>query len=220
MQAEFPERLEAAARDRAEIERRGTVTADSVRAQGEFPVVIDVRAALALVRGEACGHEAVGQFFDGRDVNLLTVQISAFSTRSRKHFLADWIKHNPRDRPAFFGEANRDGEAGVAVREVRGAVERVHVPAIFRARRSVATSLFGGDRVVRIMLPQSRDDQGFGAAIGLRDDIHFTLVGDLLRAVEFRAENRSGFARDFDGKIEELAHGIWIAPPIKALRRA
>ncbi len=120
-----------------------------------------------------------------RDVNPLAVQIRAFSARRREHFVADGIEHDARDRLAVLGEADRDGEAGIAVREVRGAVERIHVPAVFRARRSRPAAFFGDNRVIGKMFSRSRATiKRFGTAIRFRDDIHFTFVGNLFRAVE------------------------------------
>ena len=53
------------------------------------------------------------------------------------------------------------------------------------------------------MGPQPGDDGLFGAPVGLRHDVHFSLVADLDRAVEFREQNGSRFPRRFDSHIEK-----------------
>jgi hypothetical protein len=58
---------------------------------------------------------------------------------------------------------------------------------------------------------QAADDDGFGALVGFRDQVHVTFVHDLLRAAVFGEQHRACFARGGDGDIEKSVHRI-IAP--------
>jgi hypothetical protein len=61
LEAKFPEAIEAAGGDAGEIERSRTVTANSMRAQSEVVVVVNIRAGLAFMNGKARAKEAGGK---------------------------------------------------------------------------------------------------------------------------------------------------------------
>src|SRR5580704_282635 len=74
MQTEFPEAVEATAGNGAEIESSGTVAANTVRAQSEFPVVVNVSIAVALMGGEAGGDQTRRQFLDRRNMDAFVIE--------------------------------------------------------------------------------------------------------------------------------------------------
>ncbi len=79
-------------------------------------------------------------------------------------------------------ESERNAETRVAVREIGGAVERIDVPAIAFGSVAgfVAGAFFGGDGVIGKKFCDARDDGGFGALVGLGDQVDFiAFVGDL-----------------------------------------
>ena len=64
-QPELPERLEAAAGDRAEIKRRRTVASHAVRPQREFPVVTHVDTIAPMLGREAGANQAFRELLHG-----------------------------------------------------------------------------------------------------------------------------------------------------------
>ena len=68
-----------------------------------------------------------------------------------------------------------------AVREIRGAVQRIDVPAVFRRRARVPAALFGHDGVRGEMRVQPLDHQLLGGAVGLGHQIElaFQLEADV-----------------------------------------
>ena len=98
----------------------------------------------------------------------------------------------------------RDGnaEAGIAVGEIRGSVERVDVPAIFGVVIAAET-FFGGDGVGREIFGEAIDDGLFAAFVGLRDEIYVAFVLYFRRAGVLFAENFSSFESGFDGDFEK-----------------
>jgi len=72
--------------------------------------------------------------------------------------------------------------------------KRVHVPAIARTGGRAFPALFGDNGMRGEMITQAADEERFGAAIGFRDDINFTFVGDVFGAVEFGEEEGASFA--------------------------
>lgn len=205
-EAEFPKSVEASAGQRTQIERGGAVAAHAVRAQRVFPVVGNVEALAAPVSGKARGDEARSEFFDGRDVDALVLEPGAFATDGREEFAGDGIEDSADQRLARFEQADRDGEAGIAVREVGGAVERIHVPAEASSGCGTSAALLGHYGMAGKMAAQAADDQRFRAAVGFGDDVHLALVRNILRAAEIRGEQRASFACGVNGDFEVVVH--------------
>src|ERR1700690_1747706 len=145
MKAKFPKAFEAATRHRAQIERSGAVAPHAVRAQRKFPVILDIDAAGAHVRGKSRGDEACGKLFNWRNMDALLAEICTLAAHRRKKLIAHWIVNNTDQRLAILHQTNRNGEARITVREIRGAVERVHMPAILRTGGRAAASLLRDD---------------------------------------------------------------------------
>src|ERR1017187_6072170 len=76
IQAEFPERLKAATGDRAEIEGRRTVPANTMRSLSKFPVIIHVRAVASLLGRKAGAPQAFRQRLNSRHMYALLVEVS------------------------------------------------------------------------------------------------------------------------------------------------
>src|SRR5579859_3911846 len=66
----------------------------------------------------------------------------------------------------------------------------------------MAGSFFCGDRVLRKIFCQARDDGFFGTLIRLRDQIDLTLIGDLRGPVELFAQDFARLLSNFDGSFE------------------
>ena len=72
------------------------------------------------------------------------------------------------------GESDRNGKAGIPVGKIRGAVERINVPAKVRSRSALMPgSLFGSNGVVGKVLGQPFDDEPFRALVRLGNEIDF-----------------------------------------------
>jgi hypothetical protein len=98
------------------------------------------------------------------------------------------------------------------VREIRGAVERVHVPAKFRGA-IVTSALFRSDGVVGEIFGNPFDDGALRALVGLGDEVGFPFVGNVRRTMELFAKDLSGFLSNFDRSFEIVfGHERWQAP--------
>src|SRR5260370_36672965 len=88
--------------------------------------------------------------------------------------------------------------------ELRGAVERIVMPAEFRTGSALTPgSLFGSNGMLGKILGQPLDDKAFGALVRLRDEIHLVaFVGDVQRPGQFVDQNASGFPGNFNGGLD------------------
>jgi len=201
VQSEFPENVEAAGRHTRQIERGGAVAAHAVRAQREIPIVVNVRAGHALVRGEAGAEQAGGELVDFRDPKRLAVQCGALAARAAKQFVVVGIVDNTGDHRIALCEAHGDAEARVAVSKIGGAVERIDEPA--KLGGSVVTGpLFGHDGMIGKIFCEALDDAALGALVRLGYQIGFTFIGDVGGAVELFTQDFAGLQRDFGGSVE------------------
>jgi hypothetical protein len=201
VKAEFPESLEATGGDTREIERGGTIAANSVGAEREIPVVMNIGAGLSFVRGEAGAQQTGRERFNLGDVNGLAIQCGASATGGGEKFIVDGVVNDTRDHRIALGKRDRNAEARVAVREIRGAIERIDMPAKLGGA-FVAGSLLGGDGVVGEIFREPLDDRALGAFVGLGDQVGFSFVDDVRRSVELLAKDFTGVPGDFDGGFE------------------
>ena len=86
------------------------------------------------------------------------------------------------------------------MRKIRRAIQRVNVPAILRIPFRAA-ALFRGDRMPGKIFLQAADDERFGAAVGLGNQVELLLVGNIRRSLQLFAKDGAGFARDFDSRF-------------------
>ncbi len=97
--------------------------------------------------------------------------------------------------------------------EIRGAVERINVPAKSRSRSALMPrSLFSGNSVVGKIFAQLLNDQPLRAFVRLRDKIDLiAFVRNVQRTRQFFHQDFAGFLRNFNGSFEiVLGHGgIW-----------
>src|SRR3954470_5018980 len=131
IEIEFPKSFHPAGGNAAQIESRGAGAAHSMRAQRDLVVVVDVRALVALVAGEAGGDQALNQLLRLRDANSFSVQRRAGAALGGEELVACGIEDHAGNALTFVRESERNAEDREAVRKVRGSVERVHVPLVF-----------------------------------------------------------------------------------------
>ena len=146
IEAEFPEAIEAAGGNGGKIERGGTVAANAVRAQREIVVVMDVWASLALVNGKAGAKQTGGERWHFGYSDFFAVEGGAFTASCGKKLFINGVVNNTGDDLMAVRESNGHTEAGIAVGEIGGAVERVDVPAVLGVM-IFAEAFFRGDGV-------------------------------------------------------------------------
>ena len=209
VEAEFPEAVEAAGGNTSEIERGGTVAANAVRTLGEFAVILKIRAELAIAHGKAGAKQAGRERSDFGDGDFLAVEGGAFAAGGGVKFIVERIEDHGGQERVTLRQSNGNAEAGVAVSEIRGAVERIDVPAKFGS--GLLTGAFlGGDGVAGEVLVEAGDDGVLGALVGLGDEVHFVaFVANVERAGKFFHEDLAGFLGNLDGGLEvAFGHGV------------
>src|SRR6266704_3312503 len=166
------------------------------------PAATEARSSAAELTGGKCG--------DFGDVDFFAVERRAFAARGREKLVVERIEDDGGEQRVSLCERDGNAEAGVTVREVRSAVERIDVPAKFRSRSALmARSLFSGNGMVGKVFAQPLDDEPFRAFVRLGDEIHFVaFVGDVQRSRQFFDEDFAGFLGDFNcGFKVAFGHG-------------
>ena len=201
-QAKFPEAIEAACGDAGEVEGGGAIAADTVGAKREIVVVVNVGTGLAFVNGKSGAKKAGSERRNFRNADFLSVQSGAIAAGSSEKFLVNRVINDASDDLVAVRERDRDAETGIAVGEIRGSVEWVHMPAIFGVVIAAET-LFGGDGVGGEIFGEAIDDGLFTAFVGLRDEVDVAFVFYFRRAGVLFAENFSRFESGLDGDFEK-----------------
>src|SRR5690349_13057477 len=102
------------------------------------------------------------------------------------------------------------------MRKICGAIEGIDNPPIARFAL-LAAALFRHNRMVGEITAQSADNRLLRAAVGLRDQIHFSLVADLGGTVELRQQYGPGFHcrlyRQFQELIDHSPEGVLLCDP-------
>src|SRR5450432_1545395 len=133
-------------------------------------------------------------------MDATAIQISAAALFRDEQFIARGVVDDARDHGSVFiggkaggamFEAHGNAKYRVAMGEIRCAVERVDVPAIFVVD-AVASSLFAVDAVAGKVLVEALDDEAFAGAVGLGDEVYFTFVFGGDRAVVELANECAG----------------------------
>src|SRR5260370_22851341 len=159
LEAEFPEAVEAAGGDRGKIERGGAIAAHPVGALREVTVVLKIRAGFAVAHRKTGAEQTGGKCCDSGDVDFFAVESGAFSARGAEKLFVERIEDDGGEKRVSLCERDGNAEAGVAVREVGGAVERIDVPAKLRSRSALmARSFFGCNSMVGKEFAQPLDD--------------------------------------------------------------
>src|SRR5947199_4520082 len=91
---------------------------------------MDIDVVMPFAAGKASRSETVGKTFDPGDLDAPVVQVRAGPALCREHLLANGVVHHPHDGFARAFESEGYVENREAVREVRGAVQRINEPSI------------------------------------------------------------------------------------------
>ena len=201
IQVEFPETVIASAGYIGEIKGRRARATDTMRAQRDLVVEVNVRVLVALVTGKSSGHQTFRQVRCFRNRDALAIQGCAASLLGREKLVARGIVKNTCDAFAFVFDTERDAEHRITVREVRRTVERIDIPARVAAGFN-AGPFFPHHIVRRKFRSDSLQNERFGLAVGNRDQVDIAFVFDGHASAKMFHEKRAGFARDrfHDGK--------------------
>ncbi len=207
-EAALPEAVEAPAGEVAQVEGGRAVAPDGLRAhqerleQGQHAL-----RALAHVVGEARHQQRVLELRDVGDVDGLTVEGGAVPGGRGEGLAAHRVVHHARGQAAAHLDPDRDAEERVVVREVGGAVERVHEPAHRRGRRlaRVRPGLLGQDGVSGETAPDALEQQGLGAPVVLGDEVDAALALGPVRAAVALAQHGAGRPGQFLGGVAQVA---------------
>src|ERR1700720_2507460 len=168
---------------------------------------MDVGRGKAFVNGKTGAEEACGKSIDFRNEDSLFVQSGACAPGGGEQLVIEGIVDHPGEQGSPLSQSDGNGKARIAVCEIGRPVEWVHMPAKF-GTAFVAGSLFRGDRMLRKIFCESRDNGFFGALVRLRDQVYVTLVTNLRRPVELLAQDFARFLGDIDGCVKKVfAHG-------------
>src|SRR2546428_8291182 len=129
MQPFLPEPVEPSASHVSQIERRRTVAAHGLRVHDEVRKMARKFSPLAYVVGKTGAEQRAGKIPDCGNVNAAPVERRALSALGREEFFAYRVVNRAQLQSSFVLQSNRNAKAGVAMRVVRGAVERVDDPA-------------------------------------------------------------------------------------------
>src|ERR1700693_88286 len=101
IEVELPESVEAATGDATQIQSCRSRAPNSVGAQSNLMIKVDVRILVPLVTGKARGHQAFGEIRGLRHLNTLLVQVGAASLLCCEQLIARGIVNHPGNSPAL-----------------------------------------------------------------------------------------------------------------------
>src|SRR5262249_18399136 len=168
VELELPEAVEAPARHVAEVERGAAVAPHAAGALHRSPEEVEVVALrVAHVVGETGGEQRAAELALARHADRAAIAARPSTPHGLEQVVAPRVVAG-RDRAdaAALG-ADRDAEAGIAVRVVDGAVERIDHPAPLRAAVGVRAALLGEHVVARALAAQRLHDVPLAGAIDL-----------------------------------------------------
>ena len=166
-------------------------------------IEVNVRILVALVAGKASGRQAFGQVRNLRNLDALLVQIGAASLLRCEQLIARRIINHAGNSPVLVFQPQGNAEYWKPVREVGGAIERVHVPAIVTAGIDQAL-LFTEDIVARPTRFDPLPDQNLRLAIRHGDQVRVALVLHLYVLLEVSHQQGAGFAGDIGHSKDEV----------------
>src|SRR5713226_1383616 len=167
----------------------------------EVAVVLKIRAELSVAYGKTSAEQAGRERGIFGDADFLAIKGGAFAARGGEKFVVKGIEDCGGEKRVLLGDSDRNAEARIPVGEIRGAVERINVPAKSQSRSALMPRpLFSGNSVVGKTFGQPLNDQPLRAFVRLRDKIHFVaFVRNVQRTRQFFHQDFPGFLRNFNG---------------------
>src|ERR1017187_7486236 len=205
LQSEFPKPVQATAGHPRQIDGGRACAAHAMRGHGKLMVEVHVHAQVAPTGGEAGAQQTAIEAADCRNADAAIVKPSTRTALRGEHLLPDRIEYHSNHHLASPLQRQRYIEDGKGMREVGGAVQRVHVPAVFR-RAGMAAAFLGHDAVLRKAGLQPLDHQFFGCAVGFRDQVKLALQLERHAPLEVGGQQRAGFTRNLNGGFQVGTH--------------
>src|SRR2546429_8099248 len=146
IEVELPKSIETPASHTAQVKCSRSGAPHSMRAQSDLMIEENIRILVPLMARETGGHQALRQIVCFGSMNALLVQIRATSFFGGKKFVASGIVDHSRNHLPLVRQRHRDAEHRKAMREIRGSIERIDIPAILAAR--VNKALFLAQNIV------------------------------------------------------------------------
>src|SRR5215472_12018499 len=100
-----------------------------MRAQSDLVVEVNIGILVPFMTGESGAHQAFRQTPHLGNLNGTPIQPGSATLFRGKHFIPAWVIEDSSDPLAFVLQRNRNAEDGIAVSEIRRAIERIDVPA-------------------------------------------------------------------------------------------
>src|SRR6266550_2675804 len=101
-----------------------------MRAQSDLMIEENIRILVPLMAGEPGGHQALRQIDGFGNMNALLVQIRTTYFFGGKKFVASGIVDHSRNHLPLALQRHLDTEHREPVREIRGSIEGIDIPAI------------------------------------------------------------------------------------------
>src|SRR5260370_10072316 len=163
-----------------------------------------MRTERSVAYGKAGAEQARGELGIFGNLEFLDIEGGGFATSGSEKFVVKRIESRGGEQRISLGKSDRDAKAGIAVGEIRGAIQRINVPAKFRSRSALMPrSLLGSNGVLGKILREPLNDQPFRTPVRLRDQIHLiAFVCEIPRARQFFHQDFPGFLRNLYGSVE------------------
>src|SRR5215471_9295754 len=129
-----------------------------MRAQSDLVVEVNIGIFVPFMTGESGAHKAFRQTRHLRNMNRTSIQPGSATLFRGEHLIPAWVIKDPRDALAFVVQRNRNAEDGIAMSEIRRAIERIDVPAEVAAGFDSA-ALFAHEVVAWPHFANARDNQ-------------------------------------------------------------
>ena len=133
------------------------------------------------------------------------VQESPAALLAGEQLVAARIEDDPGNQFPRFFQGQSHVVNRISVREVGGAVQRVHIPAIFGGAL-VAAALLRHDAVIRKAGFEPLHDQLLRSSVGLGHQIESAFQFEMYMTVEIVSKQRSGLMRDFNRAFQIIRH--------------
>src|SRR5690348_2839972 len=111
-QVELPKGFETATSGVAKIQRRRAHASDTMAAQSDGVIEVDIRIAMALMGGKAGGDERLAQLRHRGDLNAASVEAGALAGLGREKLIEARMINDAGLKLAFTLEGDRNGEPG------------------------------------------------------------------------------------------------------------
>src|SRR3954470_7123990 len=206
--AELPERIEPAAGDVGEVERRGARAAYAgAGPHHRLQLARTKIEARHLLERKAGADERIAEARQGGDADAAVIEEGTAALGGGEKLVARRVVDHRMRKGAAVPDADRHAVLRKAMDEVGRAVERIDDPEVLGVGLRCAR-LLGEEPVLRVRLAHDVDDRFLRRVIHLRDEVLGALQSDAQpAAIKRRAvDDRASASRRAYGDIENWMH--------------